>query len=53
MIEIIKECWSQNATARLTSLRVDKKLTKLLADVKSLPVVSEVEQGIMALPKPS
>ena len=49
---IIKECWSQNSAARLTSLRVDKKLTKLLEDCKGPPVVSEVEQDIMALLKP-
>ena len=50
---IIKECWSQNAAGRLTSLRIEKKLTKLLADCKSPPVVSEVEQDIMALLKPA
>ncbi|CAB4004504.1 Activin receptor type-1 [Paramuricea clavata] len=53
MMVIIKECWSQNAAARLTSLRVDKKLTKLLTDCKSPVVVSEVEQDIMDLLKPS
>lgn len=53
MMAIIRECWSQNAAARLTSLRVDKKLTKLLTDCKSPVVVSEVEQDIMDLLKPS
>ena len=53
MMEIIKECWCQNAAARLTSLRINKKLTRLLADCKSPVIVSEVEQDIIDLLKPS
>ena len=52
-MEIIKECWCQNAAARLTSLRINKKLTRLLADCKSPAIVSEVEQDIIDLLKPS
>lgn len=53
MIAIINECWSQNAAARLTSLRVDKKLSKLWTECKCFAVSSVVEEGIKAVLKPS
>lgn len=46
MTQIIQECWSQNAAARLTSLRVNKKLGKLLSDCRNLSVapIKEVQE---------
>lgn len=38
MIQLIQECWSQNAAARLTSLRVNKKLGRLLSDCRNIQV---------------
>ncbi|XP_046859643.1 activin receptor type-1-like [Xenia sp. Carnegie-2017] len=46
---IIKECWSQNSAARLTSLRIDKKLSKLWMDCQSETPMSVVEQGVLAV----
>ena len=37
MVKLMKDCWKQNAPARLSSLRVKKNLSKLMEMVKPAP----------------
>ena len=37
MVKLMKDCWKQNAPARLSSLRVKKNLSKLMELVKPAP----------------
>lgn len=37
MVKMMKDCWKQNAPARLSSLRVKKNLSKLMEMVKPAP----------------
>ena len=37
VVKMIKDCWKQNAPARLSSLRVKKNLSKLMDMVKPAP----------------
>lgn len=48
MGKLIKDCWKQNASARLPSLRVKKTLSKLMDTVKPPPTNISLSEELSA-----
>lgn len=48
MGKLMKDCWKQNASARLPSLRVKKTLSKLMEMVKPPPTNTSLSEELSA-----